>query len=182
MSAKLNAYTLSMMGSYLLDTEGMLFFKERSLIISREGWKFDYFDSMKDAENYIIPLRTNVRSYLLKNVNKNYRNSLALLRFSAANAFLKDSFEVFNVYLRYSNQFDLVKNESWFNYARIMRNTISHNLHVIYSKADLKLLPITWDGVTLNAPLNGAPVHSIFLNYYKRSALFDLMVKFIVNH
>jgi hypothetical protein len=48
----------------------------------------------------------------------------------------------------------------WFQFARIVRNAISHNFHFQYGKYDKSLLPVTWNGIALSQDLEGKPLTS----------------------
>jgi hypothetical protein len=43
----------------------------------------------------------------------------------------------------------------WYEFARIIRNTVSHNFHFRFSKYDRSRLPIMWRGISLTADLEG---------------------------
>jgi len=43
----------------------------------------------------------------------------------------------------------------WYEFARIIRNTVSHNFRFRFSKHDKTRLPITWRGISLTADLEG---------------------------
>ena len=47
-----------------------------------------------------------------------------------------------------------MKAASWYEVARIIRNTISHNFHVQYKKTE----PITWNGITLSREMDGKAI------------------------
>jgi hypothetical protein len=51
-----------------------------------------------------------------------------------------------------------MKAAPWFHYARIVRNAISHNFHFQYSKHDRKILPVTWNGITLSQEMEGQAI------------------------
>jgi hypothetical protein len=43
----------------------------------------------------------------------------------------------------------------WYDYARAIRNTVSHNLSFDFSKYKMEKFPITWRDVSLTAELHG---------------------------
>ena len=51
--------------------------------------------------------------------------------------------------------FQKMKEAPWYEYARMVRNAISHNFHFQYSKHDKKILPVTWNGITLTQEMEG---------------------------
>ena len=53
-----------------------------------------------------------------------------------------------------------MKASPWFQFARIIRNAISHNFHFQYGTYDKSLLPVTWNGITLSQDMEGKPLTS----------------------
>jgi hypothetical protein len=51
-----------------------------------------------------------------------------------------------------------LRTTAWYDYARIIRNTISHNFRFRFSNSDRNRLPITWRGMTLTAALEGTSI------------------------
>ena len=51
----------------------------------------------------------------------------------------------------------------WYQFARLVRNAISHSFRYDFKEADKRRLPITWRGITLTEDLNGKPItHETF--------------------
>jgi len=51
----------------------------------------------------------------------------------------------------------------WYQFARFVRNAISHSFRYDFREADKRRLPITWRGITLTEDLNGKPItHETF--------------------
>ena len=48
-----------------------------------------------------------------------------------------------------------VRDTEWYDFARIIRNTVSHNFRFHFSKGDMSRLPITWKGIVLSQALEG---------------------------
>ena len=46
--------------------------------------------------------------------------------------------------------FQKMKEAPWYEYARMVRNAISHNFHFRYNNHDKEILPVTWNGITLS--------------------------------
>lgn len=46
----------------------------------------------------------------------------------------------------------------WYQFARLVRNAVSHNFRYDFREADKKRLPITWHGITLTEDLDGKPI------------------------
>jgi hypothetical protein len=66
----------------------------------------------------------------------------------------------------------------WFQFARIIRNAISHNFHFQYNKYDRSLLLVTWNGITLCQDMEGKPLTSELLWHRTGYELFLQMRTF----
>lgn len=53
---------------------------------------------------------------------------------------------------------DRLKSTDWYDFARIVRNTVSHNFRFHFSERDKARLPIGWRGNSLTADLHGKPL------------------------
>lgn len=69
-----------------------------------------------------------------------------------------------------------MKGALWFEYARQIRNAISHNFHFRFRKSDK--LPITWNGITLSQEMEGKPITYQSLWHKKGYELFLEMKAF----
>lgn len=61
----------------------------------------------------------------------------------------------------------------WYEYARAIRNTVSHNFRFDFSKYKAHQLPITWRGISLTAELDGKAIS--FESFWHRSG-YELFV------
>lgn len=57
-----------------------------------------------------------------------------------------------------NNYYELMREQIWFNYVRIIRNSLSHDYHIQYNKKDLKLLPIKFLKYELTEGMGGKPL------------------------
>lgn len=71
-----------------------------------------------------------------------------------------------------------MKEAPWYEYARMVRNVISHNFHVQFEKHDKKILPVTWNGITLSQEMEGQPITYKSLWHKKGYELFLAMRTF----
>ena len=51
-----------------------------------------------------------------------------------------------------------MKETRWYEYAKMVRNAISHNFHFQFCEHDKKILPVTWNGITLSQEMEGQPI------------------------
>jgi hypothetical protein len=85
---------------------------------------------------------------------------------SARRNFVKESFEAIRAYTE-ENSSSLktnIINEPWFNYARLIRNAVSHDLHWHFSKKDIPILPVSYNAITIDISLNGQDITEQFLH------------------
>ncbi|HZP77962.1 MAG TPA: hypothetical protein VFB45_17580 [Pseudolabrys sp.] len=80
-------------------------------------------------------------------------------------ALLRAPFEVLNAYCESydsrqtgSHLVSVLKCADWYEFARLIRNAVSHNFRFDFRKYDKSLMPLSWGGVTLTAELDGTPL------------------------
>lgn len=88
---------------------------------------------------------------LLKHATNELRNSV--LRNC-----LKETFELVKLYGDQTNQAIVVKAAPWYQFLRIVRNCLSHDLQMRFRESDLKRLPVTWAGLTLDRSMHNGPL------------------------
>lgn len=86
---------------------------------------------------------------------------------------IKESFEVVKDYSKETNQYTLLKGQSWFQFARLIRNCISHNFQFEFNPHDKGLLPITWRGKTITLDQDGQPLLLSFFGYVEAWELYS---------
>ena len=72
--------------------------------------------------------------------------------------FLKETFRIAQAYCESSSQNTLLTSQSWYQFARIVVNCLSHSFRLEYRPYDLTKLPVTYDRVTLDSSMNGQSV------------------------
>jgi hypothetical protein len=56
------------------------------------------------------------------------------------------------------NMLKQLRTVDWYEYARAIRNTVSHNFRFDFSKYKAEKFPITWRDISLTADLHGKPI------------------------
>lgn len=97
-------------------------------------------------------------------------------------ALIKESFEVLKTYCRDTGQSAALTAQQWYQFARLIRNCISHSFEFEFSRYDKALLPIQWHGRMLTAALDGQPMPIAFLGYDGTWELFAEFQGFAENH
>ena len=96
-------------------------------------------------------------------------------------AFIKESFELIKNYCDESNQDHKFKAESWYQFARMIRNCLSHNFMFNFYGCEKKLLPVTWGKRTIDVSMDGKPLELKFFGYIEVWKLFMEYQNFVNN-
>ena len=68
---------------------------------------------------------------------------------------IRDAFEQIRAYAKEHGQLDQIRAEPWFDFARTVRNTLSHDRRIMFGPADRARLPFRWDGVEITLAMEG---------------------------
>ena len=110
---------------------------------------------------------------LLKHATNELRNSV--LRNC-----LKEAFELVKLYGDQTNQAIVIKAAPWYQFLRIVRNSLSHDLQMHFRESDFKRLPITWAGLTFDRSMHNGPLQmSNFLSTQKSIELIDTVIEYV---
>ena len=113
---------------------------------------------------------------LLKHTTNEFRNSV--LRNC-----LKETFELVKLYGDETNQAHLVKAALWYQFLRIVRNCLSHDLQIQFTDHDLKKLPVHWNGLTIECAMQNKPLPMRdFLSRPKVIELMDAVIEHMEQH
>lgn len=67
----------------------------------------------------------------------------------------RETFRITESYCRSSSQLNTLKANTWFGFARIVANCLSHNFRLEFRPYDLSGLPVSYKGVTIDSSLDG---------------------------
>lgn len=113
---------------------------------------------------------------LLKHATQELRNSV--LRNC-----LKETFELVKLYGDQINRTGSIKAAPWYQFLRIVRNCLSHDLRIRFRERDLKHLPVTWSGLTLDQSMHNGPLQGRdFLSRAKTLELIDAVIEYVEQH
>lgn len=88
-------------------------------------------------------------------------------------ALIKESFELIKEYSYETSQSALLKGQPWFQFARMIRNCISHNFQFEFNAYDKGLLPVAWNGKTIVLAQDGQLLPLSFFGYVEAWELFS---------
>jgi hypothetical protein len=85
---------------------------------------------------------------------------------------IKESFELIKDYCDGTGQAALFKAEPWYQFARMIRNCLSHNFKFEFNNYDRGLLPVSWRARTITAAMDGQHLKLDFFGYVETWELF----------
>lgn len=88
---------------------------------------------------------------------------------------IKESFELVKDYCDVSGQASSFKSQSWYHYARMIRNCLSHNFRFQFNRYDKSLLPVSWRGKSITSAMDGSNLELSFFGYAEAWQLFGEM-------
>ncbi|MGB5100659.1 MAG: hypothetical protein WBN94_08700 [Methanothrix sp.] len=100
---------------------------------------------------------------------------------SQIRALIKESFELIKSYCDETKQDSKFKAEPWYQFARFIRNCLSHNFKFKFNKHDPKLLPVTWKARTIDAAMDEPDLKLEFFGYVETWELFSEFKDFVAN-
>lgn len=91
---------------------------------------------------------------------------------SQIRALIKESFELIKDYCDGTGQAALFKAEPWYQFARMIRNCLSHNFKFEFNKHDNGLLPVSWRARTITSAMDGQHLKLDFFGCVETWELF----------
>lgn len=71
---------------------------------------------------------------------------------------LKETFRITQSYCQANNKMNLLKKEAWYQFARIVVNSISHNFRYDFRPNDKKLLPVHYRNQIIDISMDDKPI------------------------
>lgn len=93
----------------------------------------------------------------------------------------RDMYEIVKEYCQTTNQMKLFKNQPWYTFSRLIRNAMAHNQSFVFTEYDKKLLPVTWNDVTITKEMEGKYVFHEDFNYWDTWNLLNDYSVFVSN-
>ncbi len=120
-----------------------------------------------------------VKNLLMKPVDRD----IAVKEFltSQIRALIKESFELIKNYCDATKQDSKFKAEPWFQFARMIRNCLSHNFKFEFREYEKRLLPVSWKSRTIDVSMDGNHLELKFFGYVETWELFTEYQTFVNN-
>jgi hypothetical protein len=71
---------------------------------------------------------------------------------------LKETFRITQSFCYLNKKMDILKGQPWYQFARIVVNSISHNFRFEFKPNDIKLLPVKYKGEIIDSSMDGKPI------------------------
>lgn len=93
-------------------------------------------------------------------------------------ALIKETFELVKGYCEVSSQASLFTRQPFYQFARLIRNCLSHNFRFEFNKYDKGLLPVSWKTKKVTLAMDGNFLELSFFGYVETWELFTEMQTF----
>jgi hypothetical protein len=119
-------------------------------------------------------------------MRKKYDRNIACKEFvnMGLRILIKETFELIKDYSIETQQEQLLKSQNWYQFARCIRNCLSHNFKFQFHNETGKILyklPIYWKNKIIDISLDNTPLQLSFFGYIEAWELFDEMNLFVKN-
>ena len=92
--------------------------------------------------------------------------------------FTLDCFEAVKNYCDETGQLDLLRSQPWYQFTRLMRNSLTHPQTWHFRDGDRKKLPVTWRDKTIDENMEGREPDFCFYDWWDGCELWEEMNTF----
>ncbi|TFG49106.1 MAG: hypothetical protein E4H40_03520 [Candidatus Brocadiia bacterium] len=120
---------------------------------------------------------------LVKLLQNPYDRNIALNEFlkMLMRTLIKESFENIKDYCTMTKQYEIFKAEPWYEFARLIRNFLSHNCRFEFNKYDMDRLPVSWKGREITTEMDRQTIGMSFFGNVETWELFQEFYEFAQN-
>ena len=94
---------------------------------------------------------------------------------------IKESFEHIKDYCTKTDQYAPFKQQPWYEFARLIRNFLSHNCLFEFNKYDADRLPVSWKNKIITIEMDKTSPDMTFFGYVETWELFQEFQQFVEN-
>lgn len=91
---------------------------------------------------------------------------------------IKESFEMIRGYCNDNDLFSELKKQDWYEFVRLLRNSISHDFRFDFTRYKQEDFPISWKTISIEYSSNGDHIHSSLLSREVVIDIFETMRDF----
>lgn len=168
-------YTLA--GMQLLNSDASLSLRNGVIVLKRNGVVFNPDPADRTGKRFEFEMNQLVHDYTEK--KSDFNVSLDELYKFVRRNLIKESFEVVKAYAGEAKIKPLLESESWFWFAYVVRNSVSHDLHFRFRDGARKRLPLSWRGIEINLNHEGSEITGDVLNPQTTLELIIEMQQFV---
>ena len=105
------------------------------------------------------------------------------LRKSVLRSCLKETYEVLKIECSAEDRMVALKRAPWYQFLRMVRNSLSHDFNLNFRRHDKTLLPVSWSGLTITEEMDGKELPMLaFLTRVKALELIDEVIEYSEQH
>lgn len=175
-----NSAILTLAGMHMVNSDQVLALRGKIVVLTRKGIIGNPAIGDRQGARFEVDLGQLTREYT--EAHADLTSSLWESWKLSRRAMIKEGYEVTQAYAEAADVMPQLRAQPWYQFARIIRNCLSHDFHFRFNKHDLKNLPVSWEGKEINASLNDADLPSDFLDPHTTWALFCEMTAFVQNN
>ena len=94
---------------------------------------------------------------------------------------IKDTFELTRYHARRRGLLPDLKSQSWFEFARLIRNCLGHKFLFEFNNHDRTVLPVHWHGRVISVDMDGKPLPMALFGYVEAWQLFTEMRQYAID-
>jgi hypothetical protein len=92
--------------------------------------------------------------------------------------FTLDSYEALFDYCKQTGQLSRMQSQPWYEFARMVRNSLTHTQHWRFRRRDLTRLPVKWIDKVIEADMDGQELTADFYDWWDGCELWGEMYAF----
>lgn len=92
--------------------------------------------------------------------------------------FVVEAFEELKAHCELGGHVGALKGSDWYQFARMVRNALAHDKNWRFKKYDRSILPVTWNGKTIDEAMDDTEMTWEFFDSYDALELWDVMFDF----
>ena len=74
---------------------------------------------------------------------------------------MKELFEQVKLFGCETNQMQIIAAAPWYPFLRLVRNCLSHDMKMRFRPYDMKQLPLSWSGLTIDASMHNSQLRCV---------------------
>lgn len=172
-----NTALLSLAAASLLNSDAVELLRDRVILVRSDAVVFNPEPTERRGKRYEFPLTQIADEY--REYPERYKETLFEFYKSARRVLLKESFEVVKAYAKAQGYSKELIRSPWYQFARVVRNAISHDFHFRFNVHDIKILPVAYGGISIDRSLDEKPMANNILTPGVTFDLYHEFVKFV---